>query len=284
MLANRDLFYILRKIAQSEEDFEIEELSEGESSDTDLPSLREISKIDESAFERAKIKQKERKIPKEIGVKSLPLSQVKAKFADGSKRGRNNILSVYNEASAEEKDYWNNWYYNASEDVRNLANRYNIPFEKMAAIVAVLSPGNKWINNLMAAAKIINRAPKINAYPDNIIKANNILNSNENPASFVTGPKVTVFFHSLLDPSQIKQEIVLDSHAINIWFGEKVILKFTPFINTLLRKTIIQDYQRVANQLNIKPMALQATTWYVWKYLQGEPAPAPAPELTNPES
>lgn len=248
-----------------------------------LPRHSEISTIDETG--RSKIKKKDRKTTKDIGVMSLTSQQLLAKLARGSKRARNNILSVYNFATEEEKNYWGIWYVYASQDVQRLASYYGVPFEQAAAVVAVLSPGNKWKDNLMAAAKIFSGATTVNAYPENIRKANQIKNSTSGYFQYVTGPKVSVFLQSLLAPEQINKEIVLDSHAINIWFGKKVNLKLTPTISEALRQIIIEDYKRVAAELGIKPMALQAVTWYVWKYLASEPSPKSAPKsVKNPES
>jgi len=292
-------FYILCK-ASSEDYDVIENLSEGlseepgaeevlnpESDPSQIrqppPSYSEISRIDETA--RSKIKKKDRSSTRQIGVLPLTSQQLLAKLAKGSKRARNNIRLVYNFATDEEKDYWGKWYINASEDVKALASIYNVPFEQMAAVVAVLSPGNKWKDNLMAAAKIFSEAKTVNAYPKNIEKANRIKNSASNYFQHVTGPKVSVFLKSLLNPMEINKEIVLDSHAINIWFGKKVNLKLTPSIGDALRKTIIADYERVAEEIGIKPMLLQAVTWYIWKYLASEPSPGSAPKaVKNPES
>lgn len=248
-----------------------------------LPSYSEISIIDETA--RSKIPKKDRSPTKSIGVLPLTSQQLLAKLVKGSKRGRNNIRAVYNFATDEEKNYWGNWYLNASEDVKKLASIYGVPFEQAAAVVAVLSPGNKWKDNLMAAAKIFSESKTVNAYPKNIEKANKIKNSTSNYFEHVTGPKVSVFLKSLLSPMEINKEIVLDSHAINIWFGKKVNLKLTPSISEALRRTIIADYERVADEIGIKPMLLQAVTWYIWKYLSSEPSPGPAPKsVKNPEA
>ena len=205
-----------------------------------------------------------------VGISSL------VKSGDGV----NNIINVYNEATPEEKDYWGKWYHYAKADVKELADKYSEqlrefenPFEVMAAIVAVLSPGNKWALNISAAEKIMMDAKRINAYPKNIEKANFIKLTGD--TSLVTGPKVTVFFKSLLDPASVEKHMVLDGHAINIWRGEKLHLKGLKNPTKEERIQMINDYQEASTKLSVPVQAIQAVTWYIWKYSSNDLKPAP---------
>jgi hypothetical protein len=190
-------------------------------------------------------------------------------------RGVANIMAVYNEAEEEEKDFWGRWYYNSKENVQNLAQRHDIDFVVTAAVVAVLSPGNKWKANLVAADNVIQmfKNPEIrkniNAYGKNVEKAIKILESGD--IGYVRGPKVSVFLKSLIDPDYTKDALVLDSHAINIWYGIKRNIKMTPTISTKMRMKIMDDYRTAANKLGVGLQALQATTWYIWKSLKNAP-------------
>jgi hypothetical protein len=191
-------------------------------------------------------------------------------------KGIDNIIAVYNDADDKEKDYWGKWYHYANKDVTTLSNKYGIDFRIAAAVVAVLSPGNKWLGNLYAAEKTIEKFNDpslnidINAYPDNVIKALKILETGD--VAYVRGPKVSVFFLSLVDPQSVDKELVLDSHAINIWFGiKRNIKKETPTISNKIRKIILEDYKKAAEILGISLQSLQAVTWYVWKYTKKPP-------------
>lgn len=186
--------------------------------------------------------------------------------------GVHNIVTVYNQATPEEKEYWGKWYHNAKSDVEDLALAFKLPFPVAAAIVAVLSPGNKWNSNLSAAEKLLKGEEKINAYPRQVIRAKEILKKGD--TNLVTGPKVTVFFKSLMDPSSVEKDMVLDGHAINIWRGAKENLKGLKNPSTKERAQMIQDYQEAAKQLGVPVQAVQATTWYIWKYT-GKTAPLP---------
>lgn len=186
--------------------------------------------------------------------------------------GVHNIVTVYNQATPEEKEYWGKWYHNAKADVEDIAQAFKLPFPVAAAIVAVLSPGNKWNSNLVAAEKLLRGEEKINAYPRQVLRAKEILKKGD--TKLVTGPKVTVFFKSLMDPSSVEKDMVLDGHAINIWRGAKENLKGLKNPSTKERAQMIRDYQEAAKQLGVPVQAVQATTWYIWKYT-GKTAPLP---------
>lgn len=185
--------------------------------------------------------------------------------------GYENIMKVLRAATPAEIDYWGRWYHNAKADVQELATKYNVPFGVMAAVVAVLSPGNKWHLNLMAAERVLQKAPKINAYTNNIIKARKILETGE--TKWVTGPKVSVFLRSLIDPDIVKDDLVLDGHAINIWRGRKIPLNSMAMPNKKERQQMLDDYKRAAKDFGTSVQAVQAITWYIWKYTVDPPPP-----------
>ena len=191
---------------------------------------------------------------------SLSLDQLGLKPSGGI----HNIVAVYNQATPEEKEYWGRWYHNAKQDVQDIADRFDIPFPVVAAITAVLSPGNRWSSNLVATERILAGINKINSYPRQIARAKEILRTGD--VSLVTGPKVTVFFHSLMNPKEVEKHMVLDGHAINIWKGEKTRLKGLKTPTGVLRDQMVQDYQAASKELGVPVQAVQAVTWYIWKY------------------
>lgn len=218
----------------------------------------------------------------EEGVLDEPKRQITKSLKDLGirwRQGKSNIIKVYNEATPAEKDYWGKWYHHAKTDVQHLASKYDIPFEVMAAIVATLSPGNKWKQNIGAAERLLTKAAKINAYPRQVLAALAIKESGD--TSLVSGPKVSVFYRSLIDPESVENELVLDSHAINIWFGKKVAIKETPHISQALRERIKNDYLEASKELGVPVQQIQAISWYIWKYTPSK-LPA-APMVPNPE-
>lgn len=209
--------------------------------------------------------------------KSISQLGVAANPDKDSAVGVKNIMAVYNDVTPEERDYWGRWYHHAKADVQELADEFQLPYEKVAAITAVLSPGNKWKLNLLASRRILEKAAKINSYPKNIEKANAILDEPDvsKCKSYILGPKVNAFFSSLMDPDAFMSEMVLDSHAINIWLGDKLSIQDTPTIKGQLRSKMVADYNAAAKQLGVSVQSLQAVTWYIWKFSSNNLPAAP---------
>jgi len=196
--------------------------------------------------------------PKREGVPVAPLTP---------QGGVENILKVLAAAEAGERDYWGKWYHHAKDDVAMMAAHYGLEFETVAAIVAVLSPGNKWASNVGAADAVLSGHTQVAAYPANIAKAKKILATGD--TSIVTGPKVTVFFRSLVDPTSVENEMVLDGHAINIWRGERRPLKGQVSPTKSERAQMLADYAEAAKRSGMTIQGVQALTWYCWKYAEG---------------
>lgn len=195
--------------------------------------------------------------------------------------GYHNILAVLKKASKEEIDYWSNWYQHANGHVQEIATQYDVPLEVAAAVCAVLSPNLGWKMNLMAARRVMDNwmykggadgykwHDSIPAYKTNVNKAYQILETGD--VSIVNGPKVTVFFQSLLDPDKLERDLVLDGHAINVWRGLKTPLKNHKSPNKNEREAIIHDYRKVADIVGLTPQQVQAVTWFIWKSVKEPP-------------
>jgi hypothetical protein len=190
--------------------------------------------------------------------------------------GLYNIINTYNEATTEEKEYWGKWYYKAKAIVEKLAEEYQIPLNIMAGIVATLSPGNRWNSNITAAKRLIEKYKfgipheRINSYSKQIEKARKILETGD--LSNIIGPKVTVFYKSLVNPDEIKNDLVLDSHAINIWRGDtRRKIKKTPQPSKSEREQMIVDYKKASEILGVSVQEIQAVTWYIWKFTKKQP-------------
>lgn len=179
------------------------------------------------------------------------------------------IINVYNQAEPEEKEYFGKWYEKASEVCKKISEKYQVPFETVCAVMAILSPGNRFVSNITAVTNLLENFKngknlKVSSNnPRNGIKARRVLETGD--LSLVTGPKVIEFFSSLKDPNTFKERLVLDGHAISIWLGKKLPLKTPPLRDVKNRKIIIEDYKKAAECLGISLQELQAVTWFVWK-------------------
>lgn len=116
--------------------------------------------------------------------------------------------------------------------------------------------------------------PSVPSYGENIRKAVGILDAwvagDTNPGpKFInqkSSPKVWAFFNSIVDPGFAENELVLDGHAINIWRGKKVPLKGISQPSESERTQMLADYATAAKILGIPVQAVQAATWWAWKY------------------
>lgn len=207
--------------------------------------------------------------------------------------GVHNILAVLKKATKEEIDYWSNWYQHAHGHVRELSELYDVPLEVAAGVAAVLSPNLGWKVNLLAAKRTMDNWMHLGgaedypfwtnnpAYKTNVNKAMKILETGN--LDLVKGPKVTVFYHSLLNPDRVERELVLDGHAINVWRGVKTPLKNLKQPTKEERKAIIQDYKKVADLTGLTPQQLQAVTWFVWKAVSSPPTVSGNVPVEQPE-
>ena len=198
------------------------------------------------------------------------LAQKSRKRRRLKRAGIENITKVYNEASDWEKDYWGKWYKHANEDVQKLALRHRVPLNIVAALIAIMSPSATWSSNLVAADRVLTgygTPHGIPAMPVNSQKAIDLLKDPDRANrifDFVTGPKVTTFYKSLVNPEEIREDIVLDGHAINIWRGVNESIKGLE-LSDVMRKRIMEDYLTAAKELGVTTSALQSVTWYVWR-------------------
>lgn len=191
--------------------------------------------------------------------------------------GLDNIMQVMSYATPEEVDYWANWYPAANEEAKELARNFGVTPEVAAGVIAVTSPNNKWELNLQDAENILGhykefdpetgKAPNVKtvSYPANVKKALRIIETGD-PWAGVSGPKVTVFYESIIDPASVAREIVLDGHAMNIWRGDtKSNLGNMKMPTKQERAQMLKDYQEAAKAWGMSPQQLQAVSWSVWR-------------------
>lgn len=132
----------------------------------------------------------------------------------------------------------------------------------------------------------------IASYGDNIKKALIVLLTGN--TRVIQTRKVWVFYRGLVDPDGVQTEIedgsidektrkmlnrktTVDGHAINVWRGFKQPLDSLASVPEALFDQIERDYQEASRITGLSTRAVQAITWYVWKYTEDPP---PAPQLS----
>lgn len=208
------------------------------------------------------------KEPPRVGndFKGLGLTKQALTRRRSMRAGIENIKKVYNEATENEKEYWGKWYKRAQYDVKLLAKRHGVNWKQTAAVCSILSASNSWPATLVAVDRILSDEEHENgipALPQNVNKSRKLLDTGD-IKTHLQGPKVTVFYRSLIKPGSVMDDFVIDGHAMNIWRGTKTPIKGLQ-ITPQMRQKMVDDYLMAAEELGVHPEALQSVVWYVWQ-------------------
>jgi len=191
------------------------------------------------------------------------------------------IIAVYNLASQADTILGETWYARALKFAEDLSAQYNIPVETIVAVIASLSPRNRWERNMQDAESMVKVSAaggkfddlmslKVCTFKTGKQKAATILSQNitnrEQLLATLKGPKLQEFFNCILGDSD---DVCIDGHAYSIWVGDRIALANVPSIGKKLRQTIKADYQEAAAILSVAPHIVQAVTWVTWKRLHG---------------
>ena len=160
------------------------------------------------------------------------------------------------------------WYLNAHDFCLSISQEYNLNLDIVVAILATLSPRNKWesnkqdcINTIKAfqAGLDINQF-KVKTFNRNKQKAWDILIT-EKPV--LTGNKVTAFYCNIRYPVKSK-EVTIDTWAARVAFND---ISYKKPINnkdyTMLTKAYIRAFKEInkAHRYIQTPMQVQAVCW-----------------------
>lgn len=176
-------------------------------------------------------------------------------------------------------------------DVMPTPEEYERQVRKAAAVIAVLSPRLAWRKNVeyaKLAYMVYNDLPWLGGAPDvdpgvdeayfagmiptlnaNARKAYRILNG-EAPEDVVRGDKVTAFYWTIVDPTDVRS-VVVDRHAVDIAFGEVLTDDTRPTMKGAAYVYVATLYQRAAEIISRElnevwtPARVQATTWTYWR-------------------
>lgn len=164
------------------------------------------------------------------------------------------------------------WYDNANQFVTMTGLNYNVPADKVAKIVAVLSPVSKWDRNKRDAWLLLSWANlteeqitnlPFGTYKANVRKAWRVYHDLEDllPKS----QKTFAFYRNImLDPDHV----TVDRHAITAIGGVKFLNKIASksasgaySLTEYRYKKAADAYKNMANKYNLTPYQLQAIVW-----------------------
>jgi hypothetical protein len=198
----------------------------------------------------------------------------------------NNILSVYNVATEQEKADGINWYNDARAICKRLADKYEQSFQTVCYVMAALSPNNKWQRNITDTERVLTlyssgelRKRVFNysngdkealkniacTYTANLLKANAILETGD--ITFLKGLKVNNFAQNIHCPNN--DAVTIDYHAISIALGIRHTIETVKSVNYKGKnyEKFVTAYRIASEKVGLKPFELQAITWGTWRNL-----------------
>ena len=155
---------------------------------------------------------------------------VKATMVD-HERMMYNITCVYRDADEDQHAEGLLWYEQAKREAYHIAMKHDVPVYITVAVIAALSPNNKWARNLVNADALIGAfvngdgllSVKVSTYHKMKQKAWDILvarPSYNGAKAMLKGQKITSFFCDIMG----EFNVTIDGHARNIAYGERISL------------------------------------------------------------
>lgn len=188
-----------------------------------------------------------------------------------------NISSVYRNADETQHAEGLLWYSDAQKAAHDIAVKYDIAVYLVVAVIAALSPNNKWSRNIVNADALIGAfirgdsidSVKVSTYNKMKAKAWDILAARpdyDGAKAMLKGQKITSFFMDIMG----EFNVTIDGHARNIAYGERVgLTDDRTNIGVREYRALQAAYEEAARRVGLMPYQLQAITWRVWRDRHG---------------
>ena len=202
---------------------------------------------------------------------------------------KGNIENVFKSASQERIAETRKWYSDAQKFTETLSLEFNnqISSNKIAGVIAALSPRNEWNRNKFDAVNLCKEFLSNKYYQLNLFGYHFLLNSkvctfhaNKSKAikillsddseieTILKGNKLINFYRCIIGDSEA---ICIDGHAFNIAANRVTSLAEVPPISDKNYKIIANLYRETKNfinkeyNLNLKTYQIQSVTWNKYK-------------------
>ena len=188
-----------------------------------------------------------------------------------------NIMACYRSADSVQVNEGLLWYSNAKQAAHHIAVKHDIPVYIVVAVIAALSPNNKWSRNVANADALIGAfvngdgidSVKVSTYHKMKAKAWDILwmfPDYDGAKKMLRGQKITSFFMDIMG----EFNVTIDGHARNIAYDERVgLTDDRTNIGVREYRALQAAYEEAARRLRLMPYQLQAITWRVWRDRHG---------------
>jgi hypothetical protein len=188
-----------------------------------------------------------------------------------------NIMACYRAADSVQVNEGLLWYSDAKQAAHDIAVKHNVAVYIVVAVIAALSPNNKWSRNVVNADALIGAfirgdgidSVKVSTYHKMKQKAWDILAARpdyDGAKRMLKGQKITSFFMDIMG----EFNVTIDGHARNIAYNERVgLTDDRTNIGVREYRAIQAAYEEAARRLRLMPYQLQAITWRVWRDRHG---------------
>jgi len=184
-----------------------------------------------------------------------------------------NIEFVLSQATSIDFVEGEKWYRDARLYAFEISRRYDVSFRKVCAILAALSPRNKWERNKIDCETIIMECSglipygKYATYGDMVKKAKRIYFSKEDSVkemlNILNGPKISAFFLNIYDFNS--DCVTVDSWIQLISLGEYLAVDKRPALKKSDYRLISDSIKEIAATKNVAPPVMQAILWISFK-------------------
>jgi len=153
--------------------------------------------------------------------------------------------------------------------MRTLADKWGLPLPNVCAAAAAISPGMRWewVPGYLHALRR-DPAARVPTYSREFARrAVACLRADADPWPVIRGPKVSAFGR-LLAGEFHAGHVVIDGHAWNICRQERHNLRSVPpgaRVTPRRYRIAAEAYRLAANELDLLPHQVQATTWVHWR-------------------
>jgi hypothetical protein len=182
---------------------------------------------------------------------------------------RGNIRKVLDAADETDISEGRVSYFRYHEVLQNLAAFWGVPFERVVAVFAALSPNVDYNGCLRSTASVLKgwkdgadvNLIRVATYTHCRDRAFEYLNGLDYLET-VKGPKIRAFYMNILQPMN-RDFVTIDGHAVNIWRGKQATLK--SIVGGFKYERVADDYRAVAARVGLLPNQVQGITWFTWK-------------------
>lgn len=172
-----------------------------------------------------------------------------------------NLLDVYSRASKRQIAEGLSWYADANVILKGYSVAFGVPFDRVAAVCAMLSPQTEWNRNLRHVVEFL-ESGTVKGIPANRLAQVKRIDSGEPIESVCSGFKVNAFYRSILSAGT-SNEVCIDSHAIHAALGCRIPEKARKaiFSSKRLYSAFTETYVEAAGIAGIPAQQFQAVVW-----------------------